>query len=332
MSDGTDDAPDELIDEPVSWAGPGTSHGDDSGGDAPQPDAGATSDEEPDPDVEASAVPPSGRGTRPAFVAARAVVVLAAAAALYTVVVPATHVQRSRLATLVPTASGLRQFAKVPAHGTVQNAARTGLTDVTAAAKKTPDRTGVYSVSWAASQTSVGGVIAFLLPDAAGTKGAATEFEAHQLGTTSYAANGLHRQHAGAVAGIPGSHVATFVPSAKAPKGTPSLALTEQRYGRVVAVTEAIGTATDVGTEASALATREYALLQRQHGQVDLAVTEYPLGGTIGWAVGAVVLSAAFALLPVSWRRRRERRRRAYEEEMANRIVVKGQVIVKHHL
>lgn len=332
MSDGTDDAPDELTDEPVSWAGPGTSHGDDSGGDAPQPDAGATSDGEPDPDVETAAVPPAGRGTRPAFVAARAVVVLAAAAALYTVVVPATHVQRSRLATLVPTASGLHQFAKAAAHGAVQNAARTGLTDVTAAAKKTPDRTGVYSVSWAASQTSVGGVVAFLLPDAAGTKGTASEFEAHQLGATSYAANGLHRQHAGAVVGIPGSHAATFVPSAKAPKGTPSLALTELHYGRVVAVTEAIGTAAVVGNEASALATREYALLQRQHGQVDLAVTEYPLGGTIGWAVGAIFLSAAFAFLPVAWRRRRDRRRRAYEEEMANRIVVKGQVIVKHHL
>lgn len=119
MSDGTDDAPDELTDEPVSWAGPGTSHGDApggdaSGGDAPPPDAGATPDGEPDPDIEAAAVPPAGRGTRPAFVAARAVVVLAAAAALYTVVVPAAHVQRSRLATLVPTASGLRQFLPRP--------------------------------------------------------------------------------------------------------------------------------------------------------------------------------------------------------------------------
>ncbi len=327
MSDGTDEAPNELTDEPVYWAGPGTSHRD-----APHRDAGATPEGATDPDVDAPATPRADRGSRPGFVAARAVVVLAAAAALYTVVVPATHVERSRLATLVPTASGLRQFAKVPAHGTVQNDAQTGLSDVTAAAKKTPERTGVYSVAWSASRTSVGGVVAFLLPDAAGAAGTASEFEARRMGAKSYAAERLQRQHTGSVAGIPGSRVATFVPSAKAPKGTPSLALTELHDGRVVAVTEAMGTAASVGTEASVLASREYALLQRRHGQVDLAVTEYPPGSTIGWAVGAAVLSAAFAFLPVSWRRRRERRRRAYEEEMANRIVVKGQVIVKHRL
>jgi hypothetical protein len=271
----------------------------------------------------------TSRGRHAGFAAGRAVVVLVVAAVVYEMVVPSTHTDRSRLARLVPTTSGLALFAKTTPQAAQQNDAQTGLAAVTAAAKKSPGRTGIYSIAWSASQTSAGGVIAFLLPDVGTAQATLPQIGGQQMGATTYAANSLDRKATGGVAGVPGSYTAMYEPSAQAPKGTPSLAITEFRYGQVDSVSEAVGTASSVDTEAAFLATREYALLERRGGRLSLTVTEYPVGATAGWVAGAIVLAAALALLPVLRRRRRERRRLAYEEEMANRVVVKGRVITK---
>ena len=271
----------------------------------------------------------TSRGRHTGFAIGRAVVVLVVAAVVYEIVVPSTHTDRSRLAQLVPTTSGLAAFAKITPQAAEQNDTQTGLVAVTAAAKKSPGRTGIYSIAWSSSQTAAGGVIAFLLPDVATAQAALVQIGSQQMGATTYSANSLDRKATGTLAGVPGSSTAMYEPSAHAPKGTLSLAITEFRYGRVDAVSEAAGTASSVSTESASLAAREYALLQRRGGRVSLTVTEYPAGATAGWVAGAVVVAIAFALLPVLRRGRRERRRLAYEEEMANRVVVKGRVITK---
>jgi hypothetical protein len=266
------------------------------------------------------------------FALGRAVVVLVAAAVVYEIVVPSTHTDRARLARLVPTTSGLAPFAKATPQAGSPSDAQTGLAAVTAAAKRSPGRTGIYSIAWSTSQTSEIGVVAFLLPDVATAKATIPQLAGQQMGEGTYAANSLVRKVTGSTAGVPGSYSVIYQPSAHAPKGTPTLAITELRYGRVDSIAEAVGTASTVGGQAAELAKREYAVLEKEGGSPSLAVTDYPVGVSAGWIAGAVVLAAAFALVPVLRRSRRDRRRRAYEAEMANRVVVKGRVIAKRRV
>ena len=110
----------------------------------------------------------------------------------------------------------------------------------------------------------------------------------------------------------------------------PSLTVTVFRNGRVVAVSEAASVGSTATPAANTLTVAEYGNLRRLGGNSTLSVTRYPVGSTILWVVGAMVLAVIAALGPVAWRRRAQRRRRAYEEEMAHRVVVGKQVIVKH--
>lgn len=267
---------------------------------------------------------------RAGFACGRAFVVVVVAAVLYEVTVPSSHADRSRLARLVPSTSGLAAFAKAHPQAGEQDDTQTGLAALTAEAKRSPDRTGIYSVAWSASQTAGVGVVAFLLPDERTAQTTLAQIRTQQMGTSTYATNSLDRTATSHVAGIADSYAATFEPSEKAPKGTPSLAIDVFRYGQIDAMAEAAGATSDVDTEASWLATREHALLQGAGGHFSMISTEYPVGVTAGWAAATTVLAAGFALVPVQLRRRREKRRLAYEQEMANRIVVKGQVITKH--
>ncbi len=271
----------------------------------------------------------TGRRRRAGFAVGRAVVLLVAAAVVYELVIPSTHIDRTRLARLVPTTSGLAAFAKTTPQAGEQNDGQSGLAAVMGAAKTSPSRTGVYSVVWSASQTSLAGVIAFLLPDVASAQAAVTQIRSQQMGVTTYATDSLVRNSTGSVVGVPGSYTATYQPAAQAPKGTPYLQVTEFLYGRVDSVSEAVGAPSSVGADAASLTAIEYTLLKRQGGQVSLTIKEYPVALTAGWAIGAVVLAAAFALMPVLRRRRAETRRLAYEAAMANRVIVNGQIITK---
>lgn len=305
----------------------------------PNTDAQRTNGE-PEPEREADVTEPAveagrgstGRRRHAGAAVGRAVVILVVAAVVYELVIPYTHIDGTRLARLVPNTPGLAAFAKTTPQAVEKNDSQTGLAAVTSAAKTSPSRTGIYSIVWNASQTSAAGIIAFLLPDVASARAALLQLRSQKMGITTYAADSLDRKSTGSVAGIPGSYTVTYEPSAQAPKGTPSLEVAELFYGRIVSVSEAVGTTPSVSTDAASLAAREYAVLERQGGQVGLTVQEYPAGLTAAWAAGAVVLAAAVALWPVLRRRRAEKRRLAYEAEMANRVIVKGQIITKRRL
>ena len=117
--------------------------------------------------VDPPAAPPRRRSPyrRPAFAVARAVVVVVVAAVGYQAVIPQTHHVRSRLARLVVTNPGIKAFDVKPSGAAEQPASQTGLAAVVAAAKKSPSKTGVYSIDWEPSTSKAAGIVAFLLPN-----------------------------------------------------------------------------------------------------------------------------------------------------------------------
>lgn len=265
-----------------------------------------------------------------AFTLGRAVLVLAAAGITYQFVVPVHDVVRGRLARLVVSKPGLPAFAKTHPQTGQPDDTQTGLSTVTAAAKKSPDHAGVYSIEWSPSQTSGAAVIAFLLPSDSAASSTLGEIRSHQLASGAYSSNSMSRTSTFAVAGVPGSHGSVFSPDAKAPKGTPTLSVVALQAGRLVAVEEVIGTSSNAKPWSQQLASAEYAHLRGAEPGFTLSVTRYPLVATIVWAAGAVVLAAIAALAPLLWARRRDKRRRQWEEEMASQVVVGGKLIVKH--
>lgn len=268
---------------------------------------------------------------RALYATVRGLIVLLVAAVVFPAVVPYTHVVRSRLARLVPARTGMAAYDKAKPQSGEQGDTATGVAALTAAAKKSPGSTGIYSIEWSPDQSSAAGVIGFLLPNAADATTALSQIEKQQLATNSYSSDSLARAATFAVAGVPGSSGSVYHTSA-AGSGPPALAVTAFRYGREVAVTEIAGAAAVVQKDATSLSATEYAKLRQAGPNFSLDVTVTPLLPTVLWAVGAVVLAALVALVPVERRRRAAKRQRALEEEMANKIVVGRQVIAKHRI
>jgi hypothetical protein len=267
---------------------------------------------------------------RAGFAATRALVVLGVAFVGYQLVVPTVHVERGRLARLVPTKPGVAAFDKTaPQQGAMDDTA-TGLAAMTAAAKHSPNQTGVYSIQWLPNQTSGIGVAAFLLPNDATAATTFAQARGQQLSPGSFSSSQLTRTSTFTVAAVPGATGAVYATSPKAGASQQGLAVALFRYGKVVALVDvASSNATDKAA-AETVAAGEYANLHRLGSGFSLSVTRRPVVPTVLWIVGAVVLAAIAALAPVMRRRRAEKRRRAYEEEMAHRVVVGRQVIVKH--
>jgi len=271
--------------------------------------------------------PSTGRGRTATFAVGRGLVILVAAAVGYQFVIPTHHVDRNRLSLLAIAKPGIAAFEKVKAQSGVRSDAQTGLSSLTSAAKKSPNRTGLYSIEWAPSQTSAAGVVAFLLPDEQSAKAAVTEIDKQQLSPNANAANSLKRTDTFTVPGVPGSAGAVFSSSSK---NVPSLSTTLISYGRVVSLAEVIGTPSTAKPDSITLTVKQYAHMRNVEPGFTLSPTRYPTVATIVWAAGAAVLALLAAFVPILWRRRAEKRRRAREAELASRVVVRGQVIVKH--
>ena len=105
---------------------------------------------------------PSSR-RQAAFAVLRALVVLVVAAVAYQLVVPTTHVVRTRLARLVLAKPGIAAYEKTKPQAGEQNDTQTGIAALTTAAKRSPNQTGLYSIQWSPTASSGAGMIAFLL-------------------------------------------------------------------------------------------------------------------------------------------------------------------------
>lgn len=291
------------------------------------PDEEAFADEERDVD-ELDEVRSPSKASRVYFGLARAVVVLAVGAIVYQLVIPFDRTVPARLSRLVVTTTGQSQFANVKSQSGIQDDTQTGLAAMNSAVKQAPNKTGLYSIEWSASQTSAAGVIAFLLPSPKEATALMAQIKAQQLSASAYSGQGLARHSAGAIPGIPGSSEAIFTPVSKK-AGTSDLAVELFQHGRVVGVAEELipGPAQ---TQAENLATKEYGNLARVEPGFTLTKVIRPTVATSIWAAGTVLLALIAALGPSLWRAAGRMRRRRLEERLSHQVVVGDQVIYKY--
>jgi len=258
-----------------------------------------------------------------------ALIVAVVAAVGYQQVIPVTHVDRARLARLVVTRPGVKEFDTKPARAAELPVAKTGLSVLESAAKKAPDTSGSYLVAWvgAGANNALESVV-FLAP----SPGVAERLEAQVLSTNlsaqALASSSLNRLSTFTVPGVPGSAGSLYGPSA--PTAGPSqLAVTAFQSGRVVTVTEALHPTT-AKADTETATTTEYRHLQAVAPGFSLKVVHYPLTATILWVVGAVLIAVMIALSPVTVARTRQRRRdRREAEERARGSLVPGHRITK---
>jgi hypothetical protein len=237
-------------------------------------------------------------------------------------------VVRTRLSRLTVTEPGVAGFNTPPVQQGAQQASQTNLKTLVGAAKAAPNKTGIYAVEWAPSQSAGLAIFAYLLPSATEAASVLQENRSGQMGVSSFAADNLTRRATYTVAGIPGSAGAQYGPAKKGGTGTP-LDVAAFEHGRVVAVVEAeTPSATQAHTETAAA--REYAHLEQVEPGFTLSVVHYPVGPTILWAIGTALLALLVGLGPVARRRRKDRQQRRLEDELSRTVVVGGHAITKH--
>jgi hypothetical protein len=272
---------------------------------------------------------PSSSRRRTAFAVSSALVVLVVAAVGYQLVVPQTHVVRAHLNRLVLPRPGVAKYNVKSPETAEQPASTTQLSTVESAATKSPNRTGVYTISWSPSQTSGAGILVFLLPTTAQAKAVLPQVRAQQAAAGSYTSEGLSRRATFAVSSVPGSSGATYSQTSKGSGLGADLSIATFQYGRVVGAVEAVGPSA-TQADSSTIAANEYNLLRKVEPGFTLEKVTRPVLASSLWVAGALLLAAIVALAPAGRRRRAERRQRRMDEELSHMVVVKGQTISKH--
>lgn len=288
----------------------------------------APADDKDDAAAEARA---SGPHPRRATVMAGgvAVLVLVVAAIGYQQVIPITHVARGRLAELVITQPGVKEFDTKPAQSAELPVAKTGLSVLEAAAKKSPNATGSYLVAWAgAGPNNAMESVVFLAPSADVARKVDAQILAMNLSAQALSSSQLNRLSTFTVPGVPGSNGSLYGSAANTP-GASQLAVTAFQSGRLVTVTEALHP-TNAQADSETATTAEFRHLRSVGPGFSLDVVHRPLTATIVWVAGAVVIALLVALSPTVVRRSRRRRQERREaEERARGSLVPGHRITK---
>jgi hypothetical protein len=291
----------------------------------------------------------SGSVRRPALAAVCAIAVLALTGVGVGVwPIPVHHatvtkVDKTRLAQLAIQTSGLPGYKSKPTTSGSQTDTGTGLAGLTAAAKKSPNETGLYSIEWESSakgSTNLAGVVVFLLPTPEQAQTVMGQVAKTVLGAAAESANKLDRVGTFSIPGIPESDGSAYRPS-KPSKTSQDLAVTLFRSGRAVAlVQQSVTTETAAGlaeTKANAITVShsQYKTLTKNEPgftMVDIvrpAYTTRPVVATAVWIVVGVVLALMVGLGPWYIGRSRRRRMERLEAERQRLIVVRGQTIAK---
>ncbi len=273
---------------------------------------------------------PSRHPRRTAAVAGGvAVLVLVVAAVGYQQVIPITHVARGRLARLVVTRSGVKEFDTKPAQAVELPVAKTGLSVLEGAGKKSPDASGSYLVAWTGpGANNALETVAFVAPSADVAKRLEAQVVSTNLSAQALSSSSLKRLSTFTVPGAPGS-AGSLYGSSTATAGASQLAVTAVQVDRVVTVSEALNP-TSAETDSKTATVTEYRHLQAAIPGFTLKVVHRPLTATILWAAGAVLIAVLVALSPATVgrvRRRRQARREA--EERARGSLVPGHRITK---
>jgi hypothetical protein len=303
-------------------------------GSDPATDEGAAGDAYADEGAAGDPVQPvegrqASRRRRTAFAVTRAVAVLVVAAIGYQLVVPQSHIDRTRLSRLVPAAPGVARFKVKAAQSAEEPGSGTQLTSVVSASEKSPNKTGVYTTSWSPSSTLGAGVLVFLLPTTAQAAATLPAVRAQQAAVGTYTSQGLTRRATFTLTGVAGSAGASYTPTSKTAPSLGDLSIATFRYGRVVAAVEVVAPSSTQG-DTTTIAGREYDLLRRVEPGFTLTKVTRPVLASSLWLAGAVLLAAIVALAPAARRRMAARRQRRIDEELSHMVVVKGQTISKH--
>jgi len=244
--------------------------------------------------------------------AATSLIVLIAAAALYSQFIPVSHVERTRLAGLLivkpPAGMGTK-----PNNSSEVAAASSPFTGVQAAGKRSPNATGSYTAEWVspASANDIDQVLASLLPSEADANSVLTEADSMYLTSKSVPQQGYTFKGPFAVPGVPGAHSAQFSTTTS---GQFPLGVVVFRVKQVVVVTFAQQTTEPAATaSAVAISAAEYQHLVKVAPGFSLVRTTRPLVASIVYALGAVVAAVAVGCLVVvlAWWFRRRRAREA---------------------
>ena len=256
------------------------------------------------------------------------VVYLVVAALVFAPVVRVQKAVPGRLAALV-VQKPPPGFSTKPAAANTIKPSSSSFSEVKAAAKKSKDSTGAYSVEWAktGSNDAVSMVISYLPspPDAA-----KVQQEAHTAYTSSGSLKSDAYTYVGPVAvpGIPGASAAAFKASTS---GNPPLVVVAFQEGRAQA-TVFVGLSappTAVESTAVSFARSEYQHLRSALSGFSLVRTTWPaLSAVLYWAVAAVLLAVGLTW-PAMRRRAARRRIAAAERARMQHKTVRGSKIVK---
>jgi hypothetical protein len=296
---------------------------------------------------------------KPALALARAVVVLAIVAVGYVEIAPINHSAvhhpavtkpvRSRLANLTLKTSGVAGYKAKPASAGELPAANAGIAAYTAASKKSPNQSGIYSVYWtstAKGSTSQVGVVAFLLPTPADAASVLKGLNTSEMGAKAQSGSSLKRASTFTVPGVAGSEGSVFEPS-KATKTPAFLVLAVFRQGDVIGFINSVESGSTPAESATAQANAvTMAKAESKHltavepgftlldvtkkAYVTPASTHYPQVATIVWIVGGVAAALVAGAGPLLVGRARQRRRERLQAELNRLIVVRGQTITKY--
>ena len=259
--------------------------------------------------------------------AVAALVVLVLAAIGYARYIPTHKTVTTRLAALLPSKAPAGFSAK-PASAAPVNASSNPYSEVATAAKRSPSRTGSYSIQWtkAPPSTDTETVLLSLLPTDSDAAKANSQAESLYIAEKSLQPDGY--AYGGPVnAGIPGAKGSSFVSTA--PTGGPPLAVIvfQLHRAQVTMFGAAAGSASKSAAAATSLAHTEYGLLKQRLGSFTLVKTSWPVVATIVfWAVTAGLVLLV-VLGPVGIRKGRERRRVAREIARRRQLQSRGSKI-----
>lgn len=256
----------------------------------------------------------------------RAVVILVMAGIGYQLVVPVTQLERSRLSRLVVAQPGVKELDVKPMRSDAQPVDRSGLRSLVAAAKASPDQTGIYATEWVArTQRDAAQVAVILTPSPAVARRVSSELAMISLGANAETPSGLTRLSSSAVPGVPGSSRSAFGMTTKTGVA-PELAAAEFRFGDVVVLDQDVAGPASVA-DAEAIARAEYRHLGTVEPGFSLSVTHRPALATVLWVAAAVSVAALAAGAPLALGRLRRSREQRRQEELDR--IVRGHAITK---
>lgn len=263
-------------------------------------------------------------------VAAAAVAVVVLAAVGYDRYVVDRRVVRSRLASLVVTQPP-PGYTKKPSSANQVSSATSPYGAYQSAVKRSPSRTGAYSVSWSnpASSNDSATILLSLLPSPAIARTVQGQAESKFLAANSFQGESYVR-HGPVPVPIAGGQGAVYVAgSAKAT--TPPVAAVTFATGRaqVLVLVGQGGTPEATGAVAAAFAQDEYRLLQKRLPGFDLVSTTVPVLTSVVYWVVVLALVALIVTIPLGIRRARRARAAAVARAARRQHQVRGSKIAR---